>query len=163
MRKGCRVDVNFQAPRVFQNYRSNFSSLWVLLHCLAKEKTVLFHQSVLNLLRRKRGHEKKNSAEFVSTTKRSPLLTWPETKMDLALFKLDILDTIEKGLDSVIASISSIEETVGRLAKDVVILKNKTRETETRVNELEEGARFNGKNFPILSATLRKPSLIPKN
>ena len=62
-----------------------------------------------------------------------------------------------------IASISSIEKTVGRLDKDVVILKNKTSETETRVNELEEGARFNGKNFPILSETLRKPSLIPKN
>ena len=42
-----------------------------------------------------------------------------------------------------IASISSIEETVGRLDKDVVILKNETSETETRVNELEEGARFN--------------------
>ena len=57
--------------------------------------------------------------------------------------ELDKLDTIEKRLDSVIASISSIEETVGRLDKDVVILKNKTSETETRVNELEEGARFN--------------------
>ena len=39
-----------------------------------------------------------------------------------------------------IASISSIEETVGRLDEEVVSLKNKTSETETRVNELEEGA-----------------------
>ena len=64
------------------------------------------------------------------------------TKMDLALSKLEKLDTIEKRLYSVIASISSIEETVGRLDKDVLTLK-KTSETETRVNELEEGAKFN--------------------
>ena len=87
--------------------------------------------------------------EFCGVCEYDEALTAPDmtgdlvTKMDLALFKLDILDTIEKGLDSVIASISSIEETVGRLDKDVVILKNKTSETETRVNELEEGARFN--------------------
>ena len=62
------------------------------------------------------------------------------TKMDLALSKMNKLDTIEIRLDSVIASISSIEETVGRLDKEVVSLKNKTSETETRVNELEEGA-----------------------
>ena len=37
------------------------------------------------------------------------------TKMDLALSKLDKLHIIEKRLDSVIISISSIEETVGRL------------------------------------------------
>ena len=65
------------------------------------------------------------------------------TKMDLALSKLDKLDTIEKRLKSVIASISSIEETVGRLDQEVVSLKDKTSKTETRVNELEEGARFN--------------------
>ena len=61
----------------------------------------------------------------------------------MALIKLDKLDTIEKRLDSVIISISSIEETVGHLDKEVVSLKNKTSETEKRVNELEEGARFN--------------------
>ena len=65
------------------------------------------------------------------------------TKMDLALSKLEKLDTIEKRLDSVIASFSSIEETVGRLDKDVLTLKKKTSETERRVNELEEGAKFN--------------------
>ena len=65
------------------------------------------------------------------------------TKMDLALSKLDKLDTVEKRLESVIASISSIEEIVGCLDKDVIILKNKTSETETRVNEFEEGARLN--------------------
>ena len=63
--------------------------------------------------------------------------------MDLALSKLDKLDTVEKRLESVIASISSIEEIVGCLDKDVIILKNKTSETETRVNEFEEGARLN--------------------
>ena len=60
------------------------------------------------------------------------------TKMDLALSKLD-----KQHLDNVIISISSIEETVGHLDKEVVSLKNKTSETEKRVNELEEGARFN--------------------
>lgn len=68
------------------------------------------------------------------------------TKMDdrdLALSKLNKLDAIEKRLNSVIASISSIKETVGRLDKEVVSLKNKNSKTETRVNELEEGARFN--------------------
>ena len=114
---------------------------------MAKEKTVLFHQSVLNLLRRKRGHAREK--EFRGVCEYDEALTAPDmagdlvTKMDSALFKLDILDTIEKGLDSVIASISSIEETVDRLDKDVVILKNKTSEIKTRVNELEEGARFN--------------------
>ena len=78
------------------------------------------------------------------------------TKMDLALSKLDKLDTIEKRLDSVIASISSIEETVGRLDKDVVILKNKTSETETRVNELEEGARFNETELSDIKRDTRK-------
>ena len=58
------------------------------------------------------------------------------TKMDLALSKLEKLDTIEKRLDSVIASISSIEETVGRLDKDVLILK-KTIETETRAQRTQ--------------------------
>ena len=61
--------------------------------------------------------------------------------MDLALSKLEKLDTIEKRLDSVIASISNIEETVGRLYKHVLTLKKTTSETETRVNELEEGAK----------------------
>ena len=65
------------------------------------------------------------------------------TKIDLALSKLDKPETIEKSLDSLITSISSIEETVGRLDKEVVSLKNKTSETETRVKELEEGTRFN--------------------
>ena len=65
------------------------------------------------------------------------------TKMDLPLSKLDKLDTIEKRLDSVIISISGIEETVGHLDKEVGSLKNKTSETEKQVNELEEGARFN--------------------
>ena len=65
------------------------------------------------------------------------------TKMDLALSKLDKLDTIEKRLKGVIASISSIEETVGRLDQEVVSLKDKTSKTETRANELEEGSRFN--------------------
>ena len=65
------------------------------------------------------------------------------TKMDLALSKLDKLDTIEKCLDSVIISISSIEETVGHLDKEVVSLKSKTSESEKKVNELEEGARIN--------------------
>ena len=64
------------------------------------------------------------------------------TKMDLALSRLDKLDTIEKRLDSVIISISSIEETVGHLDKEVVSLKNKTSETEKRVNELEERLRY---------------------
>ena len=58
------------------------------------------------------------------------------TKMDLALSKLNKLDIIEKRLDSVIVSISSIEETAGRLDKEVVSSKNKISETETRVNEL---------------------------
>ena len=86
--------------------------------------------------------------EFCGVCEYDEALTAPDmagdlaTKMDLALSKLDKLDTIEKCLDSVIASISSIEATVGRLDKDV-ILKNKTSETETRVNELEEGTRFN--------------------
>ena len=65
------------------------------------------------------------------------------TKMDLALSKLDKLDTIEKPLDRVIASIPIIEENVCHLDKDIVILKSKTSETEARVNKLEEGARFN--------------------
>ena len=78
------------------------------------------------------------------------------TKMDLALSKLDKLDTIEKRLDSVIASISSIEETVGRLDKDVVILKNKTSETETRVKELEEGARCNETELSDIKRDTRK-------
>ena len=60
---------------------------------------------------------------LVRTTKRLPLLTW------LALSKLEKLDTIEKRLDSMIASISSIEETVGRLDKDVLTLKKKTSKT----------------------------------
>ena len=78
------------------------------------------------------------------------------TKMDLALSKLDKLDTIEKRLDSMIASISSIEETVGRLDKDVVILKNKTSETVTRVYELEEGARFNETELSDIKRDTRK-------
>jgi len=56
------------------------------------------------------------------------------TKVDFALSKLDKLDIIETRLESVNASISSTEETVGRLDKEVVSLKNKTSETETRVN-----------------------------
>lgn len=141
VRNGCRVDVNFQAPRVHRNYQLNQFSLWVLLYYLAKEKSVLFLQSVLNLLQYKRGHEEKNSAW---TARCSTLMAEDlATKMDLALSKLDKLDTIEKRLNSVIASISSIEETVGRLDKEVVSLKDKTSKTETRVNELEEGARFN--------------------
>ena len=71
------IDMNSQAPWVLQNYWSNQSSIWVLLHYLAKEKSVLFLQSVVNFLQRKRGHKKKNSAEFVRTTRCSPLLTWP--------------------------------------------------------------------------------------
>ena len=78
------------------------------------------------------------------------------TKMDLALSKLNKLDTIEKRLDSVIASISSIEETVGRVDKEVVSLKNKTSETETRVNELEEGARFNETELSDIKCDTRK-------
>ena len=54
------------------------------------------------------------------------------------------------------ASISSIEETVGRLDKDVVILKNKTSETKTRVNELEEGARFNETEFSDIKRNTKK-------
>lgn len=64
-------------------------------------------------------------------------------KMYFALSKLEKLDTFEKCLDSVIASISSIEDTISHLDKEVVSLKNKTSETKTRVNELEDGARFN--------------------
>ena len=78
------------------------------------------------------------------------------TKMDLALSKLNKLDTIEKRLDSVIACISSIEETVGRLDKEVVSLKNKTSETKTRVNELEEGARFNETELSDIKRDTRK-------
>ena len=85
----------------------------------------------------------------VCTCKYDKVLTAPDmagdlaTKMDLALSKLDKLDTIEKPLDRVIASIPVIEENVGHLDKDIVILKSKTSETEARVNKLEEGARFN--------------------
>jgi len=63
----------------------------------------------------------------------------------LALSKLNKLDTIETRLDSVIASISSIKETVGLVytRRLYVSVKTKTSETETRVNELDEGARFN--------------------
>ena len=78
------------------------------------------------------------------------------TKMDLALSKLNKLDTIETRLDSVIASISSIEETVGRLDKEVVSLKNTPSETETRVNELEEGARFNQTELSDIKRDTRK-------
>ena len=46
VRNAESVDVNFQAPRVFRNYRSNYSSLWIVLHYLEKEKSVQFHQSV---------------------------------------------------------------------------------------------------------------------
>ena len=100
--------------------------------------------------------------EFCGVCENDEALTAPDmagdlaTKMDLALSKLDKLDTIEKRLDSVIASISSIEETVGRLDKDVVILKNKTSETETRVNELEEGARFNETELSDIKRDTRK-------
>ena len=100
--------------------------------------------------------------EFCGVCENDEALTAPDmagdlaTKMDLALSKLDKLDTIEKRLDSVIASISSIEETFGRLDKDVVILKNKTSETETRVKELEEGARFNETELSDIKRDTRK-------
>ena len=78
------------------------------------------------------------------------------TKMDLALSKLEKLDIIENRLDSVIASIASIEETVGRLDKEVVSLKSKTSKTETRVDELEEGARFNETELSDLKRDTKK-------
>ena len=55
-----------------------------------------------------------------------------------------------------IASISSIEETVGRLDEEVVSLKNKPSETETRVNELEEGARCNETELSDIKRDTRK-------
>ena len=98
-----------------------------------------------NQLEEKRTREE----EFCGVCENDEELTIPDmagdlaTKIDLALSKLDKPETIEKSLDSLITSISSIEETVGRLDKEVVSLKNKTSETETRVKELEEGTRFN--------------------
>ncbi|KAL9976873.1 hypothetical protein ACROYT_G014211 [Oculina patagonica] len=81
------------------------------------------------------------------------------TKMDLALSKLEKLDTIEKRLDSVIASISSIEETVGRLDKDVLTLKKKTSETERRVNKLKEGTKFNETELSDVKRDTKKVQL----
>ena len=108
-------------------------------------------------LEEKRTQEK----EFCGVCENDEALTAPDmagdlaTKMDLALPKLDKLDTFEKRLDSVIASISSIEETVSCLDKDVEILKNKTSETE-RVKELEEGARFNETELSDIKRDTRK-------
>ena len=64
-------------------------------------------------------------------------------KMDLALAKLEKLDLIESRLDSVAASISSIEKTVGRLDSDVAELKKKTNDMDKTVDEIEKGVKFN--------------------
>ena len=80
--------------------------------------------SIKSSLEEKRTREK----EFCRVCENDTVLTALDmagdlaTKMDLALSKLDKLDTIEKRLASVIISISSIEETVGHLDKEVVSL-----------------------------------------
>ena len=63
-------------------------------------------------------------------------------KMDLALAKLEKLDFIDSRLDSVAASIFSIEKTVSRLDSDVAELK-KTNDMDKTVDEIEKGVKFN--------------------
>lgn len=77
-------------------------------------------------------------------------------KMDLVLFKLDKFDIIEKCLNSVIVFIFSIEEIVGCLDKEVVSLKDKISKIEIRVNELEEGVRFNDLEFFDVKCDIKK-------
>ena len=60
-------------------------------------------------------------------------------KMDIALAKLEKLDLIENRLESVAASISTIEKTVGDVAK----LKKKTNDMDETVDEIEKGVKFN--------------------
>ena len=56
-------------------------------------------------------------------------------KMDTVLVKLQKLDTIENRLDNLFKAVSSIEDTVAGLDKDVHILKEKVNNTSKTVKE----------------------------
>ena len=76
-------------------------------------------------------------------------------KMDTVLVKLQKLDTIENRLDNLFKAVSSIEDTVAGLDKDVHILKEKVNNTSKTVKELEDSVDFNDKEIADLKRDLK--------
>ena len=79
-------------------------------------------------------------------------------KVDLILSKLQKLDNIECRLNDLISTVSSIEETTARLDHDVEALKNKFKQTNKTVKELEESVEFNDEEISDLKKDVRAVS-----
>ena len=76
-------------------------------------------------------------------------------KVDLILSKLQKLDNIECRLNDLISTVSSIEETTARLDHDVEALKNKFKQTNKAVKELEESVEFNDEDISDLKKDVK--------